>query len=146
MNRKEFFARVGFGAASVLVPACVAGIAASCSSSDGSKTNSGGTNPPPTGVDFSVDVSSGSLATNGGFMVQNGIVIARTTSGIFLAVSAACTHQGTNVNYNSNSNSFICPNHGAQFSSTGVVTQGPAASNLTQYKTALTGNTLRVYS
>jgi cytochrome b6-f complex iron-sulfur subunit len=139
MNRKEFFARVGFGAAAVLLPACVAGLATSCS---GDGTTSGTT----TGVDFTVDVSSGTLATNGGFMVSQGIVIARTLVGDFIAVSAACTHEGTSVNYNSSGNKFICPNHGAQFSSTGTVTLGPATRNLTKYNTSLSGSTLRIFS
>ncbi|WP_333601031.1 QcrA and Rieske domain-containing protein [Flavobacterium sp.] len=141
MTRKDFFARVGFGAATLLVPSCIAGIATSCSSeSEGSPT------PAPTNVDFTLDISTGSLATNGGFLVHNGIVVARTNTGEFLAVSASCTHQGTNVNYNAAGNKFICPNHGAQFSSTGVVTQGPASSNLQQYNTTLTGNSLHVFS
>lgn len=139
MNRKEFFARVGFGAAAILVPACIAGLATSCESE-------GSPSVAPSNVDFNVDVSSGSLATNGGFMVSNGIVIARTLTGSYLAVSASCTHQGTNVNYDSTGNKFVCPNHGAQFSSTGAVTQGPASSNLKMYNTALSGNTLRIYS
>ncbi|MFV5697603.1 ubiquinol-cytochrome c reductase iron-sulfur subunit [Flavobacterium sp. ZT3R17] len=139
MNRKEFFARVGFGAAAVLLPACVAGLATSCSS-DG--TTSGTT----AGVDFTVDVSSGTLATNGGFMVSQGIVIARTLTGDFIAVSASCTHEGTSVNYNSGGNKFVCPNHGAQFSSTGTVTLGPATRNLTKYNTSLSGSTLRIFS
>lgn len=92
-----------------------------------------------------VDVSTGKLATNGGYVVINGIVIARTNSGTFLAVSAACTHKGTNVQYVASANDFYCPNHGAKFSSTGVVTLGPATTNLTQYKTTLTGTSLSVY-
>jgi cytochrome b6-f complex iron-sulfur subunit len=139
MNRKEFFARVGFGAATLLVPACIAGLATGCESE-------GSPSVAPSNIDFNVDVSSGTLATNGGFMVSNGIVIARTLTGTFLAVSAACTHEGTSVNYVSNGNKFVCPNHGAQFSSTGAVTQGPASSNLKMYNTTLNGNTLRVYS
>ncbi|MFV5701852.1 ubiquinol-cytochrome c reductase iron-sulfur subunit [Flavobacterium sp. XS2P12] len=141
MNRKEFFARAGFGAAAVLLPACIAGLSSSCSSDDSLSPT-----PAPTGVDFNVDVSSGTLATNGGFMVTNGIVIAKTLAGSFIAVSAACTHEGTNVNYNSSGNNFICPNHNSEFTSVGVVTKGPATSNLKQYNTSLSGNTLRVYS
>lgn len=139
MTRKEFFARVGFGAAGVLLPACVAGLATSCSADDTTSVASGN-------VDFTVDVSSGSLAQNGGFMVTQGIVIARTLAGVFIAVSASCTHEGTTLNYNSSGDKFVCPNHGSQFSSTGTVTQGPANSNLTQYQTSLNGNTLRIYS
>jgi cytochrome b6-f complex iron-sulfur subunit len=140
MTRKEFFSRVGFGAAMVLVPGCIGGLASSCSSDDGSPSSA------PTNVDFTLDVSTGALATNGGYLVRSGIVVARTNTGNFIAVSAACTHQGTNVNYNAAGNKFVCPNHGAQFSSTGVVTQGPANRNLTQYNTTLTGNSLRVFS
>jgi cytochrome b6-f complex iron-sulfur subunit len=141
MTRKDFFSKVGFGAALVLVPACIGGLASSCSDDDGSPV------PAPTNVDFTLDISTGTLANNGGFLVHNGIVVARTTSGGFLAVSATCTHQGTNVNYSAAGNKFICPNHGAQFSSTGVVTQGPASSNLAQYNTQLLDAThLRVFS
>lgn len=137
MNRKDFLAQVGLGAAAMLVPACIGGLS-SCS-----KTNN---NSAPTNVDFTLDISTGALASNGGHLVQGGVLVARTLTGTFLAVSAACTHEGTNVNYNATGNNFICPNHGAQFSSTGSVTQGPAKTNLTQYKTTLTGTSLRVYS
>jgi len=139
MNRKEFLQKVGFGAAIALVPVCVGGIATSCSSENPTIT-------APTNVNFTIDVSSGALSTNGGFLVINGIIIAKTMSGSFIAVSAACTHQGTNINYNSTNNNFICPNHGAHFNSSGVVTQGPASVNLTNYNTQLTGNMLKVYS
>ena len=140
MNRKEFFARVGFGAASLLVPACISGLAASCSSDDSNATTA------PTGVDFTLDISSGALATDKGYLVKNGIIIARENSSTFLAVSAACTHEGTTVNYVGSSNSFHCPNHGANYSSTGTHLNGPGSANLKQYNVTLTGNTLRVYS
>jgi cytochrome b6-f complex iron-sulfur subunit len=79
-------------------------------------------------------------------LVSNGVIVARTNLGFFLAVSAACTHEGTNVYYSSSNNNFICPNHGAKFNSTGAVTQGPASKSLTQYQTALSGTKLRVFS
>ena len=139
MTRKDFFARVGFGAAAVLIPACIGGLVTSCSNEDSAST-------APTNVDFTLDISTGSLTTNGGHLVHLGVLVARTLSGSFLAVSASCTHDGTTVNYISTTNNFICPNHNAQFNSTGAVTQGPASTNLTQYNTALTGNSLRVFS
>lgn len=139
MDRKEFLSQVGVGAAALLAPVCLGGLAA-CGKSDT------GVPAAPTNVDFTVDISTGALAANGGFLVKNGIIIARTNTGTFLAVSAACTHEGTTINFVASSNKFVCPNHGAQFSDTGVVTQGPATKNLTSYKTSLNGNILRVYS
>jgi cytochrome b6-f complex iron-sulfur subunit len=141
MTRKDFFAKVGFGAAVALIPVCIGGLASSCSENDGSPS------PAPTNVDFTLDISMGTLSGNGGFLVHNGIVVARTTMGGFLAVSASCTHQGTNVNYSAQENKFICPNHGAQFNSNGAVIQGPASTSLAQYNTQLIDSThLRVFS
>lgn len=141
MTRKDFFTKVGFGAAALLVPACIGSLVTGCEK-EGTATAA------PTNVDFTVSVATGNLAANGGFILTNGIVVARTnaTAPTFLAVSASCTHQGTDVNYNANSNNFVCPNHGAKFSSNGTVTQGPASSNLKQYNTTLTGTSLRVFS
>lgn len=138
MDRRTFLSQVGIGAAVVLMPACLGGLAG-CS-----KTST--TPAASTAVDFTLNVSSGALATNGGYLVSNGVIVARSMSGTYIAVAAACTHQGTNVSYNSSANDFVCPSHGAMFSSTGAVTQGPASTNLTKYNTTLTGSSLRVYS
>lgn len=102
--------------------------------------------PVPGNVDFTLDVSSGSLSVNGGYLVRSGVLVARTSSGSFIAVSAACTHEGTTVRYNQAGNDFECPSHGATFSSTGKVTKGPARNNLAEYQTSLSGNSLRVFS
>ena len=147
MDRKNFLSQVGVGAAAFLAPICLGGIAG-CGKSSTSSTPSIPT--PPSNIDFTLDVSSGALSSNGGFLVSQGILVARTNTDSFLAVSAACTHQGTNVNYNAANNNFVCPNHGAQFSSTGMVTKSPPntilSTNLTTYNTSLTNSTLRIYS
>ncbi len=135
MDRKDFLSQVGVGAAAILIPACIGGLA-SCK-----KTSS-----TPQNVDFTLDVSSGSLTSDGGFLVSNGVVVARVNSSTFIAVSAACTHEGTTVNYVANSNKFHCPNHGAEYNSTGVVTQGPATQNLKKYNAVLTGTSLHIFS
>jgi cytochrome b6-f complex iron-sulfur subunit len=143
MDRKDFLSQVGVGAAAFLAPICLGGIAGCGKSSSGSNSS---VPSPPSSVDFTLDVSSGALASNGGFLVSQGILVARTNAGAFLAVSAACTHEGTTVNYNAANNNFVCPNHGARFSSTGMVTLGPATTNLKSYNTSLTNSTLRIYS
>ncbi len=134
MDRKEFLSQVGIGALVALIPACVSGLSG-CKKTD-----------TTTKIDFTLDTSTGALATNGGYLISNGVIVARTNTGLFIAVSAACTHAGTSVNYNSSANNFVCPNHGAQFTSSGAVTQGPATTNLTKYNTTLSGTSLHVYS
>ena len=138
MNRNEFLSQVGIGAAAWLVPGCLCGLSG-CS-------DSGSVPAAPTNVDFTIDISSGALSSNGGSLVQSGIIIGRTSSGNFIAVSAACTHQGTAIQYIGSSNSFRCPNHGATYNSAGQVTLGPASRSLAQYNTSLSGSSLRVFS
>ena len=133
MDRKEFLSQVGLGAAALLLPACLSGL-------------SGCKKTTVTNVDFTVDTSTGTLSKNGGYLVSNGVIVARTNSGTFIAVAAACTHEGSTVNYFASNNSFVCPNHGARFDSNGSVTQGPASTNLTKFNTSLSGSSLRVYS
>jgi len=135
MTRKEFMMRMGVSA--MALPVCF-GMLEGCS----------GLNPVPvpTNVDFTLDVSSGNLSKNGGYLVKSGVLVARTIAGDFIAVSAACTHEGTTVQYNQSKNDFECPSHGATFDNTGKVTKGPARNNLAQYQTSLSGNSLRVFS
>jgi cytochrome b6-f complex iron-sulfur subunit len=136
MTRKEFLEQAGAGAALLLMPACIGGFGG-CKKKDTKKSAT---------VDFTLDVSSGPLAANGGSLVQNGVIVARTNSGTFIAVASACTHEGTTVQFVNSTTSFSCPNHGAKFDSSGNVTQGPAASPLKQYNTTLSGTSLRVFS
>ncbi len=135
MTRKEFISQVGISAAILLVPSCITGLS-------GCKKKS----TSPRVVDFTLNISSGALATNGGALVNDGVIVARTTTGNFIAVDAACTHQSTTVNYVPSNNSFHCPNHGSNFDSNGNVTTGPATVSLTSYKTSLSGSSLRVFS
>ena len=139
MTRKEFIEQVGTGAALLLVPACITGLG-SCKKKKGDKENTA-----PSKIDFTLDVSSGALANNCGSLVTDGIIVARTNTGNFIAVDAACTHAGTTINYVCSSNSFSCPNHGAKFDAGGNVIQGPATSSLKSYSTSLSGNSLRVF-
>ena len=48
--------------------------------------------------------------------------------------------------FEANNNRFYCSGHGSTFSTTGTVLNGPAGAPLKQYKTALSGNNLRVFS
>ena len=137
MDRKEFLSQLGLTSAAVFMGACRAGC-----SKDGST-------PAPTDVDFTINLSdpaNAALGAAGGFIYKNNIIIARTQTNAYIAVSQACTHEGTTVQFQGANNRFFCPNHGATFSTTGSVTNGPATKALVSYNTALTGTTLRIYS
>ena len=133
MNRKEFLSIVGIGATGVFVTSCLS----ACK-----KENN-------TNIDFTLDLNSSAnsaLAANGGYVISQGVIVAKTSAGEYIAVSAACTHQGINVQFQSANNRFYCPGNGANFSTNGTVQNGPANSPLTKYNTNLSGNMLRVYS
>ena len=149
MERKDFIEKVGLSAASVLIFGCMQ----SCSKSDSPAPSqpTGTTNPPPVkAIDFTINITNNpytSLNTAGGFYVDktNNIIIARTLTDEFLAVSSLCTHQQVLLDFQASNNRFYCSGHGSLFSTTGAVINGPAAAPLKQYKTTRTGNSLRIY-
>ncbi|OAQ38886.1 (2Fe-2S)-binding protein [Pedobacter psychrophilus] len=141
MDRKEFLTAIGMGAASVAVFNCIG-----CSKSS---TEGGPSTPAPTNADFTLDLSSSAnlvLNTNGGYIYANGIIVARTTSGNYIAVSQTCRHENTNVIYRSTQNQFYCQRHGATYSDTGVSSGIETNLPLTKYNTQLIGTKLRIYS
>jgi cytochrome b6-f complex iron-sulfur subunit len=153
MERKDFIEQVGLSAASILIFGCMQ----SCSKSDNAAPTTPPTNnnnPPTTNkIDFTINITTNpytSLNTAGGFYVErtNNIIIARTLTNDFIAVSSLCTHQQVTLEFQASNNRFVCPSppgHGSLFSSTGAVVNGPAGAQLKTYKTALTGNSLRIY-
>ncbi|NNV57501.1 QcrA and Rieske domain-containing protein [Limnovirga soli] len=139
MERRDFFN--SFGTAALV--AGISGVAASCSKSSG--TPSGGT----TGGNalITADLSS-ELASIGSAKQGGGAILIRTGAGNtvsdFSALSLTCTHQGCTVAYDQSSSQFACPCHGSEFTSTGAVLQGPAATALAKFKITINGNTITV--
>lgn len=141
MDRKDFLNSIGMSAAAFALINCIG-----CKKTDGS-SSSGPSGP--TGVDFTLDLSltgNAALLNNGGSLVSNGLIVARTTSGNYIAVQRYCTHQTYPLTYEPSDHLFYCPSHGSTFSETGAVTNGPAARSLSVYHTQQTGSSLRVYS
>jgi cytochrome b6-f complex iron-sulfur subunit len=130
ISRKEFLRSIGLGGAALMA------VLTSCQNGDGTVTPSGG----------SIDLSS-AITTVGSYTYSGGIIVVRVASGnaasSFVALAKSCTHEGTTVNYKGNG-IFHCPNHGAEFNSTGAVTLGPASKALTKYTVAITGTTLTI--
>jgi cytochrome b6-f complex iron-sulfur subunit len=136
MKRRIFVKTIGLSTV-----ACACGQLISCSSNS--------TDPTPSNVDFTLDLSlsaNAPLNSDGGSVTSQGIIIVRVSAGNFVALSRACTHQGTPVDFQGASNNFICSNHGSTFSLNGTVTKGPASSPLRKFNTSLTGTSLRVFS
>ena len=137
MERRDFLNTLS---APVLV-ACAACLGA-CS-----KTGGGGGSNGGVAANFTIDLGS-SLLTVGSSLVQSGVIVARLAAGntpaAFTAVQVACTHEGSSINFNSTQGNFVCPNHGSTFTSSGVVTLGPAASNLKTYSIVISGTTMTV--
>lgn len=135
MTRLDFLKSVGFGGASLMA------VLASCQKSSIA--------PAPTNVDFTLDLTATANATlknSGGYVVMNGLVVARTSSGTYVAASHTCTHEGSQKVIFS-AGEFYCTEHGARFSTTGQGLNSYGSNGLTVYKTQQTDtNTLRVYS
>ena len=148
MERKEFLSLIGLGSASALAAVCMGG----CAKSTESTTTPGQPTQPttPTNVNITLDLTlpaNASLANSGGYIYTGGIIVAKTISGSFIAVSQACTHQGTTIQYEGTNKRFYCPNHGATFTDTGAFIAGPdSLAALMQYKTTLSGNILTITS
>lgn len=141
MDRKDFLNGIGMSAAAFALINCIG-----CKKTDGiiSVDTAG-----PIGVDFTLDLSLAAniaLLANGGSLVANGVIVARTKAGAYIAVQRSCTHESYTLTYQPSNSRFYCPNHGASFSENGSVTNGPASRSLTVYNTQLTGTTLKVYS
>ena len=146
MERKAFFSVLGISAVSAgmlfLAPTMV-----SCSK-DSATNPSGGNNN--SSVDFTLDLTSptySALNTIGGSIVKDNIIVARTSSGAYVALTSICSHQQYNpIAFEGTANRFHCPNHGSNFATDGSVLNGPATSALKKYNTQLTGTNLRIYS
>lgn len=139
MDRKEFLSLIGFSSASIALATCIGG----CSKNIGPGTTA------PVNVDFTLnlsDAANAALLTNGGYVYNSGVIVAKTMSGSYIAVQQLCTHDTVPVTYQGTYHRFYCNGHGSTFNENGTVTGGPAPRALQTYKTSLTGNLLRVYS
>jgi cytochrome b6-f complex iron-sulfur subunit len=137
MERRDFLTKIGMGAAAVLTIGCFN----ACSKDDS----------PATDVDFTVDLSNpanAALQTNGGFVITNDIVVAKTIDGDFAAATVICSHaQNRRVRYESGANEWQCDVHGARFRLDGTGLNSTGSRGLRTYQTELLDpNTLRVFS
>ena len=143
MERKEFLRSLGAGAAFALTFPCIHG----CSSDD---SEGGGENEVPTGVDFTIDLTSAEgsgLQNNGDFILKEFVVVAKNLVGSFVAASQICSHQQTDqVRFIDEDGGFFrCFTHGSEFSQNGTPLNSITNNPLKIFNTELNGDILRVF-
>lgn len=108
-------------------------------------SSTGGNTGGNTTNSFKVDLTK-ELQAIGSFIFNDRIIVVRLAAGSvpssFVALQRACTHQGTDVNWNASKNEFICPNHGARFNTSGQNIGGQSASALPVFAITIAGTTL----
>ena len=143
MPRQEFFRLVGTSVGAIILTRCLGG----CAGQAGGDP----TPDPSQKVDFTLrldDKLNENLKVKGGYVVANNVIVAQTKDGQFVAVSAKCTHQGTELVYKSTENQFYCPLHLSRFNTAGEVIVGPATQPLTRYTVEpnLAAGSIRVHN
>lgn len=150
MKRTEFIRSLGLGSGALMAVYCM-GALTSCAKEDtplpATNTNPPAINPSTGKVDFTLDLSQTAnkvLTTEGGYLYNDSIIIARAKFGSFVALSKMCTHEGTTVIYQKDSDDIYCPNHGSTYSLTGKVIKSPAPTALKQYQTEYNSTSLKL--
>ncbi len=159
LKRGEFLRSLGLSTSALMAFYCMGTTLTSCSTDDPDPmappapgpggaaavtgTTTGGS------IDFNIDLTSTDykkLKTTGESAIIGDTIVIATGSDKFVALSKACTHQGTTVTFQNASKDILCPNHKSEFKLDGSVQKGPAASPLTVFKTTLSanGNSLNV--
>ena len=161
LSRGQFLKQLGMSSAALMSFYCLGTTMMACSkdtveptpippvvlSPSGTATGITGTTSG-TNINFTIDLTVGDfkgLKTEGEFTYVGEIIIANA-KGTFVALSKACTHVGTTINFRSATNDFRCPNHGSEFRLDGTVQKSPADMALKVFKTELlnNGNSLKI--
>lgn len=144
VNRRRFLEMLGVGTAMVVVGGAAGGCGGGYSMS---------TDPFSAGTIAEFPVGLYKLFT------AQGVIVGRDASGFF-AFSAVCTHEGSEIGFQSATGaactpaasgctqsmtgSFRCPNHGARFDGNGAVIQGPATVDLQHFEVSLASGEVTV--
>jgi nitrite reductase/ring-hydroxylating ferredoxin subunit len=134
MSRYEFLKSLGFGGASLLM------LLTACQQEEIVK--------PIGPVDFELDLDdplNAALKMKGGYVLANGVVVARATHGNLVAASQTCSHQ-KNKQVIYKDNEFFCPVHGARFDTKGNGLNEYGSKGLIVYKIIQFGSVIRVFS
>jgi len=160
LNRGEFLRSLGLSSGALMALYCMGTLTSCSNASDpdpvtptpnpgtgGTSTGLTGNNDATKGaIDFTLDLTNANyskLKTEGEFVQVREIVVANA-KGVMVALTNVCTHQGGTLEYRKANNDFRCNLHGGIFSTAGAVVVSPPTRAVAAFKTALTGNNLRV--
>lgn len=133
MTRKEFLSTLGLGAGFVLTATCLG----SC------------TTEVATDVNFEVDLqgmSNSALLTNDGYVVIDNVVVAKTTTGEYVAATVVCSHEDKRQ-ITLRDDEWYCTDHGARFDFNGDGLNSKGSKGLAIYNVeTIDANTIRVFS
>ncbi|MEZ0539490.1 Rieske 2Fe-2S domain-containing protein [Fibrella arboris] len=136
IDRNMFLKKLGFSSAALLATACLG----ACSTAD--------TTVAPLASDIVLDLtatSNAALKTNGGYVVLTSqhVVVARTNTGTYAAVTLICSHEGQQqITYRTSE--FYCTAHGARYDNNGVGLNSEGSKGIKSYATVLSGTTLTI--
>lgn len=143
MNRKDFLRNLGLSSAALWATYCLG----SCNR-DEVKPNE----LPADGLTLNLNEAQySSLKNNGSFIVLNDykIVVARTNTGTYAAVTKICSHeQQEQIAFIPSTNEFECSAHGARFSTTGQGLNNNGKNGLRTYRTEINqaGDVLKIFN
>lgn len=141
-TRREFCVQAGQGAALAALGVVLQGCGGS---GGGSLTGAGGSgsalpiiNATLSGgvITLTIDAASPLAAVGSAALVQTSsgsVLVAHTGPDTFVAVSSRCTHEACTITRYA-SQTYICPCHGSQFSTSGRAMSGPATGQLAQFQ------------
>ena len=133
IKRNEFLKKLGFSGAALFALYTL----------DSCQNES---NVAPLTGDITVDLADASnpqLKTNGGYVIKNGVVIARVNATTYIAATLTCSHEGkTQITFRNNE--WYCTAHGARFDQTGKGLNTEGKKGLKMYQTTLLNSTLTV--
>ncbi len=80
------------------------------------------------------------------FLGDEKVIIARSETGAFHAVSGVCTHLGCSIRFDNvgSRTEFACNCHDSRFDLEGINMSGPARSPLTRFEVRLSGRELLI--
>ena len=138
ISRHQFLRKMGLGGSALLAVYC--GATLSSCENEVATPNTSNTNTLT--IDLSA-AANAALAKNGGYIVKNDVVIAKTNLGTYVAVTLVCSHEGNKaITYQTSE--FVCTVHGARYDNTGKGLNANGMFGIKAYQTSVIGNILTV--